>query len=129
MLSILGHGQWMVKASKIKKKFKMSVTKFLQLILVNLRVLNPNLNVTKLEISQFLCNLRFFLRFQAKLQGLKIDDFWGVFKIKKDLYHVIELFKLSKKVYYIKVSTSLDQKLLAYLCFPSVFDHKYANNF
>ena len=38
----------------------MSVTKLLQLILVNLRVLNPNLNVTKRENPQFLRNLRFF---------------------------------------------------------------------
>ena len=29
------------------------------------------------------CVFRDFLRFQAKLQGLKIHDFWGVFKIKK----------------------------------------------
>ena len=56
----LGHGQWMVKVSKIKKKFKMSVTKLLQLILVNLKVLNPNSNVTKLENRQLLRNLRFF---------------------------------------------------------------------
>ena len=66
--------------------------------------------------SRSFCVFRDFLRFQAKLQGLKIHEFWGVFKIKKDyLYHVIELFKLSKKVYYIKVSTFLDLKLLAYL--------------
>jgi len=54
-------------------------------------------------------------RFQAKLQGPEIHDLWGVFKLKKDLYHMIELFKLSKKVYYTKVPTSLDQKLWAYL--------------
>ena len=57
---MLGHGQWMFKASKIKKKFKMSVAKLLQLILVNLKVLNPNLNVTKLENPQFLRISRFF---------------------------------------------------------------------
>ena len=51
------------------------------------------------------------MRFQAKITRLKICDFWGVFKIKKDLYHLIELFELSKKKYYIKVSTFLDQKL------------------
>ena len=44
----------------------MSVNKLWPLILVNLRVLIPNLNVTKLENPQFLRNLR-FLAFSGKI--------------------------------------------------------------
>ena len=53
------------------------------------------------------------LKVQTLDHGLKIHDFWRVFKIKKDLYHVKELFKMNKKVYYIKVPTFLDQKIMA----------------
>ena len=53
---LLGRGQWIDKVRKIKKEFKMLVTNFLELILVNLMVLIPNLNVTKPVTLQFLRN-------------------------------------------------------------------------
>ena len=53
----IGHGQPLQNVSLF---FKMLVNKLWPLILVNLRVLIPNLNVTKHENPQFLRNLRFF---------------------------------------------------------------------
>ena len=73
----IDRGQWIAKVSKIKKKLKMSVKKLWQLILVNLRVLIPNLNFTKLENPQFLRNLRFFA-FPGKI--VRSENpwfFWG----------------------------------------------------
>ena len=60
---LLGHGQ---PPQNVSLFFKMSVNKLWLLILVNLRVLIRNLNVTKLENPQFLRNLR-FLAFSGKI--------------------------------------------------------------
>ena len=60
------------------------MTKLLQLILVNLRVLNPNLNVTKLENPQFLRNLRFFA-FSGKIARPEKSWFFGGLQNQKRL--------------------------------------------
>ena len=57
------------------------MTKLLQLILVSLRVLNPNLNVTKLENPQILRNLRFFA-FSGKIARPEKSKVIGVFVVK-----------------------------------------------
>ena len=54
------------------------------MILVNLRVLNPNLNVTKLENLQFLRDLRFFA-FSGKIARPEKSWFFGGLQNQKRL--------------------------------------------
>ena len=94
------------------------------------------------------CVICDFLRFQAKLQGLKIDDFWGIFNIKKRLVPPVRALQTEQKSILYQSFNFFRSKVIGVFVvknwwktgnFPTIciiyaklntfFDHKYTYNF